>query len=235
MTNSPRFQAVAHSTIYVQVAEQMRSAILDGTLSSGARLPPERELSRQFGVSRATVREALRHLQAQGLLAPRGRTSPMQTANPAAAASHFREALMQLVRLRDVSLSDLVELRLAIETAAVVRAASAPVAEHIEEARAALAVMSRRGVAWEEFLPADAAFHTALVAASGNVALSLVMLAVRDSIELRLDETMRTRSFPKLRQRIVDEHAALLNAVERGDTAKATSLLQHHVTEFYGS
>lgn len=235
MSKTPDFQAVAHATIYEQVAEQMRSAILDGSLASGARLPPERELARQFGVSRATLREALRHLQAQGLIAPRGRTSPMQAANPDAAASHFREALTQAVRLRDVSLPDLIELRLAIETAAIARAAAAPVAEHLEQARAALAVMSRRDVPWQEFFPADVGFHAALVAASGNQALSLVMLAVRDSIELHLDQTMQARSFPKLRQRIVAEHAALLNAIERGDEKKAVKLLRSHVTEFYGS
>jgi GntR family transcriptional repressor for pyruvate dehydrogenase complex len=235
MSNDPPFRAVTHSTIYVQVAEQMRQAILDRSLSSGARLPPERELARQFGVSRATVREALRHLQAQGLLAPRGRTSPMQAADPDTAASHFRHALTQAVRLSDVSLSDLIELRLAIESAALVRAAAAPVAEHIAEAHAALAVMNRRGVSWQEFFPADAAFHVALVAAAGNLALTLVMSAVRDSIELHLDETMQSRSFSKLRKRIVDEHAALLDAVARGNATLATKLLRSHVTEFYGS
>src|SRR4051812_17470397 len=197
------FQAVSRSTIYLQVAEQIRAAILDRSLTAGARLPPERELSRQFGVSRATVREALRHLQAQGLLAPHGRTSPMQTASPEDAVARFREALTHVVRLREVSLSDLVELRLVVETAAVTRAAGQPVERHIDEARAALSIMSKRGVTWDEFSPAHVAFHTALVAASGNQAFVLLMQAVKDSIELHLNEAMAARSFPKLRARIV--------------------------------
>src|SRR6266571_5547950 len=98
MTNSIRFQNVARSTIYVQVADQIREAILNRSLASGESLPPERELAQQFGVSRATVREALRHLQAQGLLAPRGRTAPMQTASPEAAVARFREALSHVVK-----------------------------------------------------------------------------------------------------------------------------------------
>jgi DNA-binding FadR family transcriptional regulator len=235
MTNRLGFQAVNRSTIYVQVADQIRSAILDHSLASGARLPPERELARQFGVSRATVREALRHLQAQGLLAPQGRTSPMQTAQPDAAAARFREALTHVVRLENVSLPDLIELRLAVETAAITRAAAEPVQQQLEAARAALAVMSKRGVSWREFSPADVAFHVALVAASGNQALVLVMLAVKDSLEFHLKEAMQARAFPKLRQRIVDEHEALLRAVERGDATTAAALLRSHVTEFYGS
>jgi GntR family transcriptional regulator, transcriptional repressor for pyruvate dehydrogenase complex len=235
MSNQPEFQAVARSTIYVQVAEQIRVAILDGSLASGARLPPERELARQFGVSRATVREALRHLQAQGLLAPQGRTSPMQTAGPDAAVARFREALTHVVRLREVSLPDLIELRLALETAALVRAAADPVERHLEQARDALAVMSKPDVSWLEFAPADVDFHAALVAASGNQALVLVMQAVKDGIELHLNQTMRQRSFKKLREGIVKEHAALLRTVERGDAERAASLLRHHVTEFYGS
>jgi DNA-binding FadR family transcriptional regulator len=159
----------------------------------------------------------------------------MQTAGPDAAVARFREALTHMVRLRDVSLPDLIELRLALETAALVRAAADPVERHLEEARAALSVMSKRDVAWTEFAPADVAFHSALVAASGNQALSLVMHAVKDGIELHLNQTMRERSFTKLRQGIVKEHTALLRAVERGDATRAAKLLRHHVTEFYGS
>src|SRR5881227_4110226 len=110
MTKGARFHSVSRPSIYMDVAGQIRRAILEGTMSSGERLPPERELARQFGVSRATVREALRHLQAQGLLAARGRTSPLETAGPEVAVSRFCEALAQVVRLRDVSLTDLVDL-----------------------------------------------------------------------------------------------------------------------------
>jgi len=56
----------------------------------------------------------------------------------------------------------------------------------------------------------------ALVAASGNRALTLVMLAVKDAIRLHLDEALRSRSFAKLRPRLVDEHRGLLKSVERG-------------------
>ncbi|KYF78016.1 hypothetical protein BE20_01135 [Sorangium cellulosum] len=235
MTNAPRFRTVSRSAIYVDVADQIRDAILNRSLSSGERLPPERELAQQFGVSRATIREALRHLQAQGLLASRGRTSPMQAASPDAAVDRFCEALTHVVQLRNVSLPDLIELRVAIETAAMTRSAAAPVAAHLDEARAALEEMAREHISPTDFYDVDIAFHAALVAASGNQALSLVMVAVKDSIRLHLEEALRARSFAAIRPRVVEEHRALLRAIERGNAKSGATLLRAHLSEFYGT
>jgi GntR family transcriptional repressor for pyruvate dehydrogenase complex len=229
MTNGVQFQTIAKSAAYLEVATQIRAAILQGSMSAGERLPPERELARQFGVSRATVREALRHLQAQGLLAARGRTSPLERATPEQAAARFREALTHVVQLEQVALPDLVELRTAIETTALARAAADPLPERLEEARAALATMERADVTPAQFYQADVAFHVALVAASGNRALLLVMLAVKDAIRLHLDEALSARSFAKVRPRIVEEHRGLLRAVERGAGQAAAAQLRQHL------
>ncbi|HEX2659842.1 MAG TPA: FCD domain-containing protein [Polyangia bacterium] len=217
------------------MADQIRSAILAGTMSSGERLPPERELARQFGVSRASVREALRHLQAQGLVSAGGRTSPLQMAGSEQAASRFREALTHVVQLQGVSQADLVELRIAIETTALIRAAAAPVPGALEEARAALAIMERSDVLGAEFHAADVAFHLALVSASGNQALLLVMQAVKDAIRTNLDEALSVRSLAKLRPKIVSEHRALLRSIERGAGQAAATQLRRHLQEFYGA
>ena len=227
------FTLVPRTSTYLLVAEQIRKAILDGDLPTGERLPPERELSRQFGVSRTTVREALRQLEAQGLLAPRGRTSPMHTADPERAVARFREALMHVVKLRDLPVADLVELRLALETAALARSSTAPIAAALDEARARLQVMKDAKTSQADFHDADVSFHVALVGASGNQALEVVMLAVKDAIQSRLNQTMASRSFAALRPRIVEEHAALLRAVERGDERAAARVLRAHLAEFY--
>jgi len=237
MTNIPAhtFRSVSRPTIYAEVADQIRAAILAGTLSSGERLPPERELARQFGVSRASVREALRHLQAQGLVSARGRTSPLETASSDAAAVRFREALGHVAQLHGVSRADLVELRVAIETTALLRAAAAPIPERLDEARAALAIMERAEASPQEFQAADVAFHVALVGASGNQALLLVMQAVKDAIRTNLDDALSVRSLGKLRPRIVAEHRALLRSIERGAGESAATQLRRHLREFYGT
>jgi len=228
-----RFEPVSRTTAYEHVAERIRSAILDKSLSSDTRLPPERELATQFGVSRTTVREALRHLQAQGLLSAKGRTSPMLP-DPEAALTRFREALGTVVQLRSISLKELLELRLAIETAALLRAAEAPVEQHLAEARAALDVMEQPRVTQDAFYEADVAFHAALVAASGNEALRLVMLAVKDSIRMHLRSAMRGRSLATVGPQVNEEHRKLLQAVEKGQAKIVSSLLKKHL-EFYGS
>lgn len=235
MTSASLFSAVSRPTLYVEVAGQIRSAILDGAISSGEKLPSERELARQFGVSRASVREALRHLQAEGLLATHGRTSPLQSAGSEQAALRFREALTHVAKLHGVSLGDLVELRVAIEGAALVRAAASPVTAHLDEARAALVVMERSEASAEEFRQADVGFHVALVAAAGNQALLLVMQAVKDAIRTHLDDQLSTRALAKLRPRIVAEHRAMLRSIERGAGQAAGAQLQRHLREFYGT
>jgi DNA-binding FadR family transcriptional regulator len=229
-----QFRSVPRLPSYVQVADQIRSAILDRSLSKDEALPPERALAQQFGVSRTTVREALRHLEAQGLLAARGRTSPMHAANPEAAIRRFREALVHVVQLSEVSLADLVELRVAIESAALTRAAASASAEHLAQARASLESMSEKGISAADFQAADVAFHVALVATSGNQALLAVMLAVKDSIALHLKDSLTPRRFAELRPRLLAEHGELLRAVERGNAKAARALLLEHLA-FYGT
>jgi GntR family transcriptional regulator, transcriptional repressor for pyruvate dehydrogenase complex len=235
MTKAPPFAPVSRNVLYVEVAERIRNAILGGELAAGERLPSERELARRFEVSRASLREALRHLQAQGFLAARGRTSPLTTAGPEDLAGHLGQALAHVVKSSDVSVADLTELRVAIEGAALAQAARAPRREDLEAARAALSILETPDVPWLDFRAADLAFHAALVAASGNKAMSLVMLAVKDAIEEHLDQTMRTRSFEKIRQRLAAEHRALLSAVERGNARSVAQLVRAHLGEFYFS
>jgi DNA-binding FadR family transcriptional regulator len=230
------FTGIDRNPAYLQVAEQIREAILDGSLAAGSPLATERELCLQFGVSRTTVREALRALQAQGLVSGGGSTSTVRTTVATGPTSGpLRDALRHLMQLQRVSLRDLVELRCAIEGAALSRAASDGDSDRLEEARQALAEMGTPGLSAEDFDAADVRFHVALVAASGNEALHLVMLAVRESVATHLLEALaglkdRKPTFRALRT----EHAAILAAVESGDGDRASELVQQHILGFYG-
>jgi len=230
------FTGIDRNPAYLQVADQIRSAILDGSLAAGEPLATERELCRQFGVSRTTVREALRALQAQGLVSGGGTTSTVRTTVATGPTSApLRDALRHLVQLQRVSLSDLVELRCALEGAAVARAAREGDPVRLAEARAALDEMGTRGVSAEDFDAADVRFHLALVAASGNEALHLVMLAVRESVASHLLEVLAglRDARPTLRA-LHREHAAVLAAVEAGDGDRAAKLVREHIMGFYG-
>lgn len=243
------FEAVVRRPAYEQVAAQLREAILDGRFAPGDELPTERELCQQFGVSRTTVREALRALQAQGLAVVAGATAPLRV--PAAAelsAGPLRESLVHLLRLGRVPLGDLVELRCALEAQAAASAALLVASGHygaapagsgsaddpLGAARAELELMRTVGDDVVAFEQADVRFHLALAAASGNEAIQLVMLAVRDSIAAHLLDALRAEPAPaRAIARLVRQHDAILAAIEAGDARDAEQLLRDHVMGFY--
>jgi DNA-binding FadR family transcriptional regulator len=228
------FSEVVHRPAYVQVADQLREAILEGRLAAGAPLPAERDLCERFGVSRTTVREALRALQAQSLVVTAGPTAPLRVAGPEAVSSGpLRDALTHLLRLGAVPLGDLVALRCALESAAAATAARRRPRADLAALRAALAAMDEAPDI-EAFEQADVRFHLALVGASGNEALQLVMLAVRDSIAAHLLDALRGLDEPRAAlRRLRREHAAIIAAIEARDGERAETLVRDHVMGFY--
>jgi DNA-binding FadR family transcriptional regulator len=110
--------------LYRQVASRIREAILRGDVEPGARLPTERKLAETFGVSRTSIREALRELEAQGLISP---SRAAQTRRVASGPCHeaIRDALASVLVLQQVSLTHLLQLCGAVEAVAVRVAAEA--------------------------------------------------------------------------------------------------------------
>jgi GntR family transcriptional repressor for pyruvate dehydrogenase complex len=234
-SSSTAFKPVVRRPVYRQVADEIAEAILRGDLGPGDSLPTERELGETFGVSRASVREALRHLQAQGLVSGGGGTNA-RMAVATGDIDVLREGLANLLRLQRVSLADLVELRCALEDAALRRAADRPAPERLEEARRALAEMDDPDVTPEGFDAADVRFHVALVAASGNQAMHLVMLAARHAVARHLLDSLHSLPDPPATFRtLARQHARILRAVEDGDGEQAALLVRRHILGFYRS
>lgn len=229
-----RFGAVESNPLYRQVAANIREAILRGDVVAGEFLPTERELSETFGVSRASVREALRELEAQGLITS-ARTAQARKVATGERVDAVRNALANLLALQQVSLAHLVELRCAIEVPALRLAAVAPAPGCVEDAEKALAVMQSPGVALQDYDRADISFHTALVAASGNPGFLAVMLSVRDSLTRYLEEQLQRAPRPEVvYRRLTREHEGILTAVRAGDGEQAAALSAAHVRRFYG-
>ena len=220
----------------VLVSRQLRQAIMSGRVAAGAELPSEKELTEELGVGRSTIREALRILQAQGLVSGgdsvstrRSRVSTHQTLNLAAA-----QAMENAVRLGQVPLRDLVELRVVIEGASVEAAAKAARGEALETARAAVATMRTPGVDIETFRAADLQFHRSLASASGNGAFPLVMGVLRSAISSHLGEALlHEPDAPATMKRLAREHGAIFDAVEGGDGDRARNLMTKHIRSFY--
>lgn len=232
MGKETTFGTVARSLVYQQVAEELRAAILRGDLAPGDEVPTERDLSEQFGVSRPTIREALRTLHAEGLLDGGGRRGSYRRKVVDNSEKTVRTAIHQHTQLRQVPLRDLVELRVAIESSALRRAAANPDPDAMDVARATLTLMRRPRITVEAFEEADVRFHLALVAASGNAAMHAVMLGLRDAMAEHLLTALRKRRRSIL-ERLADEHAAILKAVEAGDGDRAAALVTEHIMDFY--
>jgi DNA-binding FadR family transcriptional regulator len=219
----------------VLVSRQLRQAIVSGKVSIGAELPSEKELTHELGVGRSTVREALRILKAQGLISGgdtvstrRPRVSTGEALSRAAA-----QAMDNVVRLAQVPLGDLVELRVVIEGAAVELAARAA-DEALGEARAAIAEMKAPGVDIDAFRAADLRFHRTLAGAAGNAAFPLVMGVLRSAIGLHLGEALSREPDPrKAMKKLTREHEAILAAVVAGDGALGRALVTRHIRGFY--
>lgn len=218
---------------YEQVYDQLREMILSGRLRQGHRLPSEAELATQFGVSRSTVREALRLLLAEGMI---------RTAKGAGGGSfvtlptvdHISEFLERNVELLshtdDVTLAEFLETRQLIEVFAVRQAAVRRTPEDVEALRATL-------LPSDSELPADAQyqhnkeFHAVLVGACGNSLLRIAAQPIFYVLQNNLARSTLTLEFPR---KVCSEHGEILEAIEAGDPDLAEERMRFHLGELQG-
>ncbi|MGH1345651.1 MAG: FadR/GntR family transcriptional regulator [Nannocystales bacterium] len=226
--------AAERAPLSLTIARRLQRAIVSGELADGAALPSEKELCARLSVGRSTVREALRILQAQGLVtggdrvSTRGPKVRRDGALPIAAT-----ALGTAVALERLPRADLVELRLLIEEDAVRRAAHGGQTEALHRARAAAQVMVDTDEP-EAFLQADVAFHTALIDAADNRAYALVMTVVREAMATHLrDALAASPTVSSVLPALAQEHLELLDAIESGDAQLAADRVRAHIADFY--
>lgn len=227
MTDRIPLQPLRTAPLKEQVVHELKRLIADGTLKPGDQLPGERDLSERLGVSRSTVREAVQLLGALGMLDVRHGHGTFVRAD-----AGDDELLRNTWRDWTVDNSDrireLLEVRrgidgLAAELAALRRddEALATMAEAIEQMREADATHDV-----PTLVEADLAFHRALFAASGNVALH----ELGDALGKRLvRERAAGWDLEGRPERSLDEHDAILDAVRAGDPNLARAAVIDHL------
>jgi GntR family transcriptional repressor for pyruvate dehydrogenase complex len=175
------FRDVDRRTVVQQVAEQLRDAVVDA-VNRSIQLPAEASLSRAMTVSRPTLREALRILEAEGLVSRDSRTSALRPDARAPAMSRpLRSALTVLTRTERITLAEVVDLRATIEERAAYRAAEVATPADLQRLEAALAEVREAAAAGGDVDGASFLFHVELMRASHNEAFHLVMLAAREA------------------------------------------------------
>jgi DNA-binding FadR family transcriptional regulator len=218
-------QAVENRRLYRQIADQIAALIEQGEYGAGARLPPERDLAKQLGVSRPSVREALIALEVGGYVEVRvGSGVYVHGARPdamAAEALHSESGPFELIRARSLIESECAALAAKEATRAQLRA--------LEESLEAMEEDARRG---EDALANDRLFHLRLAQASGNSALVLVVTTLWDQrmgpLFRRLEHHFDT---PDLWRVAIREHREILAAVAKHEAQGARLAMRRHMNQ----
>ncbi|MFW0792516.1 FadR/GntR family transcriptional regulator [Gordonia sp. CPCC 205515] len=229
------WQPVARARTYELVIDAIEEQILAGTLRVGDALPPERELAARLQVSRPAVREALRVLEAQGVL--RSATGSGAGAGTFVAAMPG-EALSRFLRLHialaNFELAEIIEARVTLECSSVALAARATDPERLVDVRAAMARMEANDTDREQFNDDDTAFHTAIAEAGGNRLVTALTVAIRNALRASiLDAFQEIDDWSALRDELMVEHRAILAAIEAGDASRASHLAEQHIRDSY--
>jgi DNA-binding FadR family transcriptional regulator len=204
------------------VAARLREQILDGALPQGTRLPNEIVLAGEFGVSRATVREALRLLTAQNLIrTAKGTGGGSYVTVPSAehVSESLRSGLGLMTAAEDVTLEELLEVR------APKLAAQRRGDEHVERLRAAIPSQPLRLGTQEQFAY-NADFHSIVIEASRNTLLSIAAQPVFAVLQTHLARSRLGRTFHRA---INDDHREIAAAIESGDERTAGERMYEHL------
>lgn len=207
--------------LYGQIFEQ----IVSGGLNVGDKLPSENEISERFGVSRPVVREALLRLRADGLITAHQGLGTFVSHQPAPRLKTFNDVQNVSAYLRAQ------EVRVALEGDAARLAALRRTDEQlkkIEDAHAVFADSLARGQVSPE---ADLAFHASVAEASGNDFYLGVLESIHESISgfMRLTLSLTRTGSRQRGQRVVDEHASILEAIREQDSERARIAMQFHL------
>jgi GntR family transcriptional regulator, transcriptional repressor for pyruvate dehydrogenase complex len=205
------------------VLEQLREAIISGRIRPGERLPAERDLCEEFGVGRPTLREALRSLEAVGMIEVRpGKSGGSYAVTPSEAT--VGDALAALVNLRGASLEDLAEFRLDFEGENAAWAARRADAADIAALEALAA--EARAASGAAVAEADVRWHEALARATKNRLRIGIALGIHDAVLRRHRALLR----PDARwASIPDDLTAITAAVAAGDAETARRLMRAHI------
>src|SRR5699024_9173388 len=205
--------------------------IMAGSLTVGDPLPAERDLADKLGVSRASVREALRVLDSLGVVRSAGGSGrgagTFIAAMPSAALTRF---LRLHVALANFSISDVLDTRVQLERSSAVLAAARADEDAVAAINAQLAMMDTPGVSLEVFNDADTAFHVAIAQAAGNQPFSAPTAAIRTSLRGSSAAPLNRVADPQaLMSRLQAQHRETTAAIVAGPGEAAAQLTDEHI------
>lgn len=214
---------------YEQVADQIRQLILSGIISRDDRLPTEARLATEFGVSRATIREALRLLAAQNLIrTEKGSSGGSFVTGPSISdiSDYLHASLGVMVSARDVTLEEFLEARELLEVPAARRAAELQDPVGLKHIHDSLPPRASEADTVTQFRY-NRQFHSAIIEAARN---TLVLIAAQPVFSVLQTNLARSEVGEEFHQMINVEHNEIAAAIERQDADAAAELMHEHLT-----
>ncbi|ACS31462.1 L-lactate utilization operon repressor [Micrococcus luteus NCTC 2665] len=228
-----RRRAPGHAVILDWLEGELRS----GRIQVGDKLPSERTLAERFGISRSSVREAGRVMDAMGLVRSAAGSGPRAGAivvsEPSAALAW---ALRMHVATRALPVADLVTTRVLLETEAALEAAEHDVPGRgtiLATAHAHLDRMDVPDLPAREFHRLDAEFHVLLSTLSGNVVLETILRSLREATIGYVEEAMAdVEDWGAVRDELQRQHRDILAAAVERDGLRAAQAVREHIRWF---
>lgn len=216
---------IARKSIYEDIVIQIRGMIDRGELTPGDRLPPERKLAEMFGVSRNTVREAIKALAEKGVLESRqGAGTYVRELDGDDFANTFAGAIMR----RRPELRDVFEVRKLIEPEIAAMAANNASPSQIGRMEAIVVEQERALASGEPGRAYDQELHELLAAASGNEVMRAMVVALHDEFTESRSEGLQSR---ERQEASLAAHREIVDAVSAGLVMKAERAMRTHLEE----
>src|SRR2546423_1673711 len=213
---------------YEVVAERLRERVVHGELQPGERLPNEEVLATDFGVSRATVREALRALAAQNLIRTAkgaGGGSYVTLPSVGGVSDFVQSSITLLADADDVTLGELLEARTLLEVPAARLAAARRGAGELERLRAAIPDEPLRLGPQRQFVY-NQDFHLAVIDGCRNALLAIAAQPIFAVLQRNL---ARSKLGARFHRTINEQHRAIAAAIEVGDADRAGDEMHTHL------
>lgn len=219
---SAQLKPIENRRLYQQIADQIRELIERGGFEAGDRLPPERDLAQQLGVSRPSLREALIALDVEGSVEIRS-GSGVYVCKPPDRASPPTRSLGE-------SPSELMQTRAALESAVVVLACVHASPEMLARLRGCVDGMRQEIGRKRTPLEHDRQFHLLIGEMSGNSVMARLVATLFDERHSPISSKLRSR-FENMRtwNAALQEHEAILQALEVRDPLAAETAMRAHL------
>jgi GntR family transcriptional regulator, transcriptional repressor for pyruvate dehydrogenase complex len=218
------FETVRRNKVYEEVARQIERLILK-KLQPGDKLPSERELAETLGVSRSSIRDAIRSLELMGMVEPRQGAG---TIVREISAESVLNPLSNAIKRKEELIVELLDFRRMLEPPLAARAATHASPDEISEMEEILERQQQKVRQGDSAIAEDSEFHYSIALASGNSVVLKVLDTLMDLLRDTRERSLQVEGRP---QKSLAGHRRILSAIKRHDAEAARDAMRHHIED----